>query len=87
VRGGGQAETLADRLVKIKSMVTANTSPIAQAVIAGKLLEHSGSLVAANSREIALYQDKRRRVLGGVRWRFAGARSGGTSLMVVSSWC
>jgi (S)-3,5-dihydroxyphenylglycine transaminase len=41
---------LAHELAKIKSMLTVNTSPIAQAVVGGKLLEHGCSLVSANVR-------------------------------------
>ncbi|GAA0603512.1 PLP-dependent aminotransferase family protein [Kribbella sandramycini] len=46
---------LADELAKLKSMVTVNTSPIAQAVIGGKLLANDFSLDAANHRERAIY--------------------------------
>ncbi|MFB6721920.1 PLP-dependent aminotransferase family protein [Kribbella sp. NPDC056345] len=45
----------ADELSKLKSMVTVNTSPIAQAVIGGKLLDCDFSLTAANQRERAIY--------------------------------
>ncbi|WP_233222949.1 PLP-dependent aminotransferase family protein [Amycolatopsis sp. BJA-103] len=51
--GGG---LLADQLSKLKGMLTVNTSPIAQAVIAGKLLLNDFSLTKANTREIAIYQ-------------------------------
>jgi (S)-3,5-dihydroxyphenylglycine transaminase len=61
---------LADQLAKIKSMVTVNTSPIAQAVIAGKLLEHDFSLVAANTRETALYRRNRDLVLAALARHF-----------------
>ncbi|UBU14948.1 aminotransferase-like domain-containing protein [Nonomuraea gerenzanensis] len=53
VAGGG---SLADELAKLKGMLTVNTSPIAQAVIAGKLLRHDFSLARANARETAIYQ-------------------------------
>lgn len=53
VAGGG---LFADQLSKLKGMLTVNTSPIAQAVIAGKLLRNDFSMVAANAREIAIYQ-------------------------------
>nr|WP_177329060.1 PLP-dependent aminotransferase family protein [Amycolatopsis australiensis] len=53
VAGGG---VLADQLSKLKGMLTVNTSPIAQAVIAGKLLLNDYSLTAANVRETAVYQ-------------------------------
>ncbi|GAA1666135.1 PLP-dependent aminotransferase family protein [Kribbella yunnanensis] len=45
----------ADELSKLKSMVTVNTSPIAQAVIGGKLLDCDFSLTAANQREREIY--------------------------------
>ncbi|RSM80760.1 GntR family transcriptional regulator [Amycolatopsis sp. WAC 01375] len=56
VTGGKQgAETLSDQLARIKSMLTVNTSPIAQAVIGGKLIENDFSLRAANVRETRIY--------------------------------
>jgi (S)-3,5-dihydroxyphenylglycine transaminase len=71
----GGAVLFADQLAKVKSMLTVNTSPIAQAVIGGKLLEHGGSLRAANAREILTYQDNLRRLLAGLAERFpAGGR-------------
>jgi (S)-3,5-dihydroxyphenylglycine transaminase len=59
---GGTA-LLADQLAKVKSMLTVNTSPIAQAVIGGKLLAHGYSLRAANARETELYQGNLRHAL------------------------
>jgi (S)-3,5-dihydroxyphenylglycine transaminase len=53
VGADGRTRLLADELSKIKSMLTVNTSPIAQAVIAGKLLTHGFDLYVANAREIA----------------------------------
>ncbi len=61
---------MADELSKIKSMLTVNTSPIAQAVIAGKLLTHGLDLYSANEREIALYRDNLRRLLAGLDRHF-----------------
>ena len=61
VAGGG---LLADQLSKLKGMLTVNTSPIAQAVIAGKLLLNDFSLIRANAREIAIYQRNLRHTLG-----------------------
>jgi (S)-3,5-dihydroxyphenylglycine transaminase len=70
---GPDGETLlADELSKIKSMVTVNTSPIAQAVVAGKLLEHGCSLVRANAREAEVYRRNRRLLLAGLAARFPG---------------
>ncbi len=67
---GGGTESLADQLAKVKSMLTVNTSPIAQAVIGGKLLENGCSLRTANEREIRTYQDNLRRMLKGLSERF-----------------
>ncbi|MFI6099305.1 PLP-dependent aminotransferase family protein [Lentzea sp. NPDC051213] len=57
---------LADELGKLKSMLTVNTSPIAQAVVGGKLLEHGCSLVAANVREAAIYRRNMDLMLAGL---------------------
>ncbi|KZB80193.1 PLP-dependent aminotransferase family protein [Amycolatopsis regifaucium] len=75
VGGGG---LYADQLSKLKGMLTVNTSPIAQAVIAGKLLLNDYSLTKANVRETAIYQrnmqltlnelDRRLGGCAGVRW-------------------
>lgn len=54
----------ADQLSKLKGMLTVNTSPIAQAVIAGKLLLNDFSLTKANAREIAIYQRNLHLTLG-----------------------
>ncbi|WP_441247487.1 PLP-dependent aminotransferase family protein [Kitasatospora sp. McL0602] len=67
----GRAETLADQLARIKSMLTVNTSPIAQAVIGGKLLENGYSLKAANKREIQVYLDNLHHVQRGLAARFS----------------
>jgi (S)-3,5-dihydroxyphenylglycine transaminase len=72
---GGQVSLLADELSKIKSMVTVNTSAVAQAVVGGKLLRHSCSLVAANRQETASYLRNLRQILDGLSRRFP-ARDG-----------
>ncbi|MDG4810818.1 PLP-dependent aminotransferase family protein [Micromonospora sp. WMMD1120] len=59
----GSSGLLADELAKVKSMVTVNTAPFTQALIAGALLESGFSLAEANRRERDLY----RRNLAGVR--------------------
>ncbi|MFE4060309.1 aminotransferase class I/II-fold pyridoxal phosphate-dependent enzyme [Streptomyces sp. NPDC059096] len=71
LRDGRPAGTLADQLSLIKSNVTLNTSPVAQAVIGGKLLRHGCSMVAANKREIEVYRANLRHVLAGLAARFA----------------
>lgn len=69
VAGGG---LLADQLSKLKGMLTVNTSPIAQAVIAGKLLLHGFSLTRANAREIAIYQRNLQLTLSELDGRLGG---------------
>ncbi|MFD8368989.1 PLP-dependent aminotransferase family protein [Streptomyces hygroscopicus] len=68
----GQVTLLADQLSKIKSMLTINTSPISQAVIAGRLLENDCSLVTANARETALYHANIQGTLDGLAAHFHG---------------
>lgn len=68
---------LADELSKAKSMLSVNTSPIAQAVVAGKLLESGCSLMKANQREASVYRDKLRQMLDGLDVRFPADPSGG----------
>jgi (S)-3,5-dihydroxyphenylglycine transaminase len=70
--GGGQTGLLADELSKIKSMLTVNTSPLAQAVVGGKLLDHDCCLARANARETAVYVRNLRLVLDGLARRFPG---------------
>ncbi len=68
----GSVSLLADELAKIKSMVTVNTSPVAQAVVGGKLLQHDLSMAAANERETAVYLGNLQRLLSGLARRFPG---------------
>jgi (S)-3,5-dihydroxyphenylglycine transaminase len=61
---------LADELSKLKSMLTVNTAPIAQAVIGGKLLANNYSLIAANRREREVYAANLRALTDGLATRF-----------------
>jgi (S)-3,5-dihydroxyphenylglycine transaminase len=70
VDADGARSLLADELSKIKSMLTVNTSPIAQAVVGGKLLENGCSLLAANQRERAVYTENMRLMVEGLAKRF-----------------
>ncbi|GAB3738629.1 hypothetical protein GCM10027598_67110 [Amycolatopsis oliviviridis] len=70
VAGGG---LYADQLSKLKGMLTVNTSPIAQAVIAGKLLLNDFSLTKANVRETAIYQRNLHLTLNELDRRLGGA--------------
>jgi (S)-3,5-dihydroxyphenylglycine transaminase len=78
----GRTGLLADELAKIKSMVTVNTPPVSQAVIAGMLLACQGRISELNMEAAAYYANamkatlrrldqcfpaKRRAALG-VRW-------------------
>lgn len=78
-RTDGRVGLLADELSKIKSMLTVNTSPIAQAVIAGKLLAHNCDLRSANEREIAMYRSNLERLLEGLARRFPPGSGSGVS--------
>ncbi|GHE98080.1 PLP-dependent aminotransferase family protein [Streptomyces griseoluteus] len=69
---GGDPTLFADELSKIKSMLTVNTSPVAQAVIGGKLIAHDYSLLRANEREIATYARNLAQLLDGLERRFTG---------------
>jgi DNA-binding transcriptional MocR family regulator len=73
---GGDVVLLADHLSRIKSMLTVNTSPVAQAVVGGKLLAHDCSLTEANQRETAVYRSNRRQLLAGLASRFTGGGTG-----------
>lgn len=75
----GRVGLLADQLSKIKSMLTVNTSPLAQAVIGGKLLAHGCDLRSANERETEVYAGNLRRLLEGLARHFPpGCGSGVT---------
>jgi (S)-3,5-dihydroxyphenylglycine transaminase len=61
---------LADHLGRLKSMLTVNTSPLAQAVVGGALLEHGCSLRRARAREAEVYRRGMTRLLDGLARRF-----------------
>lgn len=61
---------LADQLAKLKSMLTVNTSPLAQALIGGKLLTHGCSLRTASAAENEVYQRNRKLLLAELARRF-----------------
>jgi (S)-3,5-dihydroxyphenylglycine transaminase len=76
VDAAGNRSLFADELSKIKSMLTVNTSPIAQAVVGGKLLENDCSLLAANERERAVYARNMRLMVEGLAKRFPNPELG-----------
>ncbi|MGW2051694.1 aminotransferase-like domain-containing protein [Streptomyces sp. NPDC001858] len=67
---GRQLGLFADQLAKVKSMLTVNTSPLAQAVVAGKLLENGHSLARANARQADLYRRNLQVLSEGLAERF-----------------
>ncbi|MEV5988827.1 aminotransferase class I/II-fold pyridoxal phosphate-dependent enzyme [Streptomyces sp. NPDC052051] len=56
----GRTGLLADELTKIKSMVTVNTSPVSQAVVAGMLLTANGRTSRFNTRTASHYGEAMR---------------------------
>jgi (S)-3,5-dihydroxyphenylglycine transaminase len=70
VGAGGHRRLLADELSTIKSMITVNTSPIAQAVIGGVLVSCGYSLRAANAEKIAFYRGNLRALLAALGRHF-----------------
>jgi (S)-3,5-dihydroxyphenylglycine transaminase len=61
--GAGTRGLLADELTKLKSMVTVNTSPVAQAVVAGMLLASDGRASERSAKAAAHYGEAMRAVL------------------------
>jgi (S)-3,5-dihydroxyphenylglycine transaminase len=77
VGADGERTLLAEELSAIKSMLTVNTSPIAQAVIGGLLVESGCSLRAANQDKIAFYRRNMRILLAALQRHLpAAARAG-----------
>lgn len=66
----GARTLLADELSAIKSMLTVNTSPIAQAVIGGVLVAADCSLRAANRDKVAFYRRNLRTLLAALAEHF-----------------
>ena len=73
VSAAGGRSLLAEELSTVKSMITVNTSAIAQAVIGGALVECDYSLRAANAEKISFYQRNLRELVAALGRRFAGA--------------
>ena len=71
VSAAGHRSLLADELSTIKSMVTVNTSPIAQAVIGGVLASCGYSLRAANREKIEFYRTGLRALVAALERHFA----------------
>lgn len=63
IDSAGHTGLLADELAKIKSMVTVNTPPLSQAVIAGMLLACEGRISELNTQQAAYYAHAMRSTL------------------------
>ncbi|MFF4383419.1 aminotransferase class I/II-fold pyridoxal phosphate-dependent enzyme [Kitasatospora sp. NPDC001547] len=63
VGADGSTGLLAEELTRIKSMVTVNTSPVSQAVVAGMLLAAGGRTSESNAGTAAYYGDAMRATL------------------------
>ncbi len=72
VSASGFRSLLANELSTVKSMITVNTSPIAQAVIGGVLVSCGYSLLAANREKIAFYRRNLRALLTALERHFSG---------------
>jgi (S)-3,5-dihydroxyphenylglycine transaminase len=71
----GRISLLADELAALKSMITVNTSPISQAIIAGVLIEHDYSFASVCVAKSVLYRRNMRLLLDALEQNL-GARSG-----------
>lgn len=71
--GAGKPTRLAAELAATKSMVTLNTSALAQAVIAGMLLEAGGSVRAATREKTEFYRRNMRTLLSELANQFGPA--------------
>ncbi|HEX6525140.1 MAG TPA: PLP-dependent aminotransferase family protein [Streptosporangiaceae bacterium] len=71
VNATGHRSLLADELSTVKSMITVNTSPIAQAVIGGVLVSCGYSLRVANRDKIVFYRRNLRALLAALERHFS----------------
>jgi (S)-3,5-dihydroxyphenylglycine transaminase len=71
VSAGGHRSLLADELSTVKSMITVNTSPIAQAVIGGVLVSCEYSLRTANREKIEFYRRNLHALLAALERHFS----------------
>jgi (S)-3,5-dihydroxyphenylglycine transaminase len=73
ISAAGGHSLLAEELSTVKSMITVNTSAIAQAVIGGALVSCGYSLRAANAEKISFYQRNMKELLAALDRYFAGS--------------
>ncbi|MEZ0114309.1 (S)-3,5-dihydroxyphenylglycine transaminase [Catenulispora sp. EB89] len=70
--GSGRRSLLAEELSTVKSMLTVNTAPIAQAVVGGVLVESEYSLRSANRAKTEFYRRNMRALLAALELEFEG---------------
>ncbi|MEY9863856.1 (S)-3,5-dihydroxyphenylglycine transaminase [Catenulispora sp. GAS73] len=70
VDAAGRQSLLAEELSTVKSMLTVNTSPIAQAVVGGVLVESEYSLRSANRAKTEFYRRNMRALLAALELEF-----------------
>jgi (S)-3,5-dihydroxyphenylglycine transaminase len=75
----GRRTLFAEELSTVKSMLTVNTSAIAQAVIGGILVESGCSLRAANAEKIAFYRKNLQHLMAALQREFPSPASGSVS--------
>ncbi|MFE5245444.1 MULTISPECIES: aminotransferase-like domain-containing protein [unclassified Streptomyces] len=80
----GRRTLLAEELSAVKSMLTVNTSPVAQAVIGGLLVEAGCSLRTANRARTAFYRRNLRTLLAALEEHFPNAAGQGVRWTVPS---
>jgi (S)-3,5-dihydroxyphenylglycine transaminase len=66
-----RATLLADEMGKVKSMTTVNTSPVAQAIVGGLLLEHGCTLAAATTAKVEHCRCNRDQLVRSLREAFS----------------
>jgi (S)-3,5-dihydroxyphenylglycine transaminase len=66
----GARALLADEISKLKSMLTINTSPLTQAIVGGRLLEHGCRLRDATAADNEVYRRNMRLLRDGLTQRF-----------------
>lgn len=70
VDASGARSLLAEELSTVKSMLTVNTSPIAQAVVGGMLIDAGYSLRTANRHKTEFYRENMRTLLAALTHEF-----------------
>jgi (S)-3,5-dihydroxyphenylglycine transaminase len=75
VAADGRTGLLADELVRLKSMITVNTSPLSQAVVAGMLLAVDGHTTELNRETSAFYGTAMESTLAELETRFPAGSS------------